>query len=387
MSRPNVFAYYFPDYHVDARNEAWFGDGWTEWDLVRAARPRFDGHYQPRVPVLGYTDEADPAVMSQQVAAASAHGIDGFIFDFYWYEDGPYLQRALDDGFLHAEIPDGFEFSIMWANHDLLDIFPRRSIAERPRTLESGDIDRPAFERMARHIVENYFARPEYTRIDDRPRFSIYEVGAFISGLGGVEEAHDALAWFDELARRHGHGGVHVDAVVWGFSVLPQEVPMESPESLLATLGFASASSYVWIHHIDSSAQEFPRATNWTEVGEEAFATYQDYHDRLPVPFHPNVTAGWDASPRVARDAPFEAHTDAPYPPAWDTSLEEFESGLRLAEDFVRRNPADYREVTINAWNEWTEGSYLLPDERDGNGKLEAILRVFGPRQGARPAR
>lgn len=378
MSRPHVLAYYFPDYHRDARNEAWFGEGWTEWRLVREATARFEGHGQPRRPTLGYTDEADPVVMAEQIRLAVEHGIDGFVFDYYWYDDGPYLQRALDEGFLDAHNPHGFEFSLMWANHDLLDIFPRRDLAEVPRTLRSGRLDRAAFERMAHHVVDAYFAREEYTRIGGKSRFSIYEVGAFVQGLGGVKAAAEALRWFDALARSHGHAGIHFDAVVWGFSVLPQEIPIEEPESLLTALGFDSASSYVWIHHIDSLAQDFPRATNWREVGEQAFAAYRDYESRLPVPFHPNVTVGWDASPRVSADTAF-TQEHLPYPPAWNASAEDFEAGLRLAADFVAHAPQEYREVTINAWNEWTEGSYLLPDDRDGLSRLEAVRRVFGP--------
>ena len=33
--------------------------------------------------------------------------------------------------------------------------------------------------------------------------------------------------------------------------------------------------------------------------------------------------------------------------------------------------------VTINSWNEWTETSYLEPDDLYGYGYLEAIRRVF----------
>ena len=63
----HIACYYFPNYHADARNARKHGAGWNEWALMRAARPRFPGHAQPKVPLWGYEDEADPAVFARKI--------------------------------------------------------------------------------------------------------------------------------------------------------------------------------------------------------------------------------------------------------------------------------------------------------------------------------
>ena len=87
--RPQVAVYYFPNYHPgDPRNTEMKGETWSEWELVKAARPRFPGHAQPKVPLWGYGDESDPAVMARKIDAAADHGVDAFIFDWYYYDMG-----------------------------------------------------------------------------------------------------------------------------------------------------------------------------------------------------------------------------------------------------------------------------------------------------------
>ncbi|HSW46901.1 MAG TPA: glycoside hydrolase family 99-like domain-containing protein [Phycisphaerae bacterium] len=103
--------YYFPNYHVDPRNEAWHGKGWTEWELVKQAGPRFEGHQQPKVPAWGYTDEADPKQMAQKIDAAANAGIDVFIFDWYYYNDGLFLERGLERGFMPAANASRMKFA------------------------------------------------------------------------------------------------------------------------------------------------------------------------------------------------------------------------------------------------------------------------------------
>lgn len=138
-----IAAYYFPNYHPDQRNERLYGPDWTEWDLVKRAEARFDGHTQPKVPLWGYEDESDPKVMEKKIASAADHGIDCFIFDWYYYDDGPFLERALEQGFMEADNNGRMKFAVMWANHNWNDIFPAKLsqiLAARGKAPGIGDL-------------------------------------------------------------------------------------------------------------------------------------------------------------------------------------------------------------------------------------------------------
>ena len=137
--RPEILAYYFPNWHVDPRNEIWHGKGWTEWNVAKYATPRFPGHHQPKIPLWGYEDEADPAVMAKKIDAAADHGIDGFIFDWYYYDDAPYRQRCLEEGFMRAANLGRTKFAVMWCNHDAIQAHPGCVAGPRP-VLASGAV-------------------------------------------------------------------------------------------------------------------------------------------------------------------------------------------------------------------------------------------------------
>ena len=216
-----IASYYFPNYHPDARNAQTRGAGWTEWELVKAARPRFDGHKQPNLPLWGFVDESDPAVMAKKIDAAADHGVDSFIFDWYWYDDGPFLQRGLEAGFMKAENNTRMRFGLMWANHDWIDIHPATT-AKKPDLLYPGVIRPETFEKMTDYIIENYFAHPAYWCIDGKPYFSIYELHTFIKSFGSSEGARAALTRFREKTVAAGFPGLHLNAVAFGVRIPPQ---------------------------------------------------------------------------------------------------------------------------------------------------------------------
>ncbi len=214
-----VAAYYFANYHQDERNIQAHGPGWTEWNLVKAAGPRFPGHRQPRIPLWGYEDESDPRVFEKKIAAASARGIDAFIFDWYWYKDGPFLESALTEGYLKSSNCKDLKFAVMWANHDWFDIQPAKMVGA-PSLQFAGAIAAEPFRAMVDRLLR-LFQHPSYLLVDGCPYFSIYELYRFIQGLGGVQQAALALEQMRGKARALGFPDIHINAVTWGVKLLP----------------------------------------------------------------------------------------------------------------------------------------------------------------------
>ncbi|MCE9590850.1 MAG: glycoside hydrolase family 99-like domain-containing protein [Planctomycetes bacterium] len=377
MPKPyTVAAYYFPNYHVDPRNEKVHGTGWTEWELVKRAEPRFPGHRQPRVPAWGYEDESDPAAMAKKINAAADHGVDAFIFDWYYYNDGPFIERPLDKTFLNAPNVSRLKFALMWANHDWIDIHPAKARTAAP-LLYPGAVTSETFDRITDLVIDRYFKHPSYWKIDGKPYFSVYELFRLVQGFGGIGGTRAALDRFRAKAVAAGLPGVHMNAVLWGTSLLPGETGVKNPRELLDKLGFDSIGSYVWVHHV---ATPFPTA-DYGAIAEQSIAHWHKTISEHHLPYHPNVTVGWDASPRTVQSDRFE-NLGYPFMGIYEKNTPEaFRKALAAAKQFLDQNVKQGPKVcSINAWNEWTEGSYLEPDTTHGMAYLEAIRDVFGPK-------
>jgi Glycosyltransferase WbsX len=366
-----VGVYYFPNYHLDKRNENYFGKGWSEWKLVKEARPKFMGHQQPKVPLWGYTDEADPKQMAQKIEAASAHGIDAFIFDWYYYDDGPFLQRGVEEGFMKAKNNDRLKFSLMWANHDYTDIFPHTSGIKR-KMMYPGKISPQTWDKMTDYIIAKYFKHHSYWLIDGAPYFSIYDLGMFIKGFGTAEAAAKGLEDFRNKTKAAGFSDLHLNAVVKG--VLPGKQG-EDQAALIGKLAFNSCTSYVWYHH--GGLTNFP-ATPYDSVKNTYFKYAEKAATQFGIPYYPNVSMGWDPSPRTSQNSEF-TNSGYPHTPiiAGNTP-EAFKTALIQAREFMDIHLKQNKILTVNAWNEWTEGSYLEPDTVHKMGYLNAVKEVFG---------
>lgn len=370
-----IAAYYFPNFHPSARNAASHGANWTEWSLVRTAQPRYPAHAQPKVPLWGYDSDLSPTVFTKKIAAAKDACVSAFIFDWYWYDDGPFLQDALEEGYLKASNTDDVQFAVMWANHDWFDIHPAK-LGAPPFLQYPGKVTPETFDKLTTHVVEKYFSQSCYLKIDGCPYFSIYELYRFVSGMGGSARAAEELQKFRNKVKDAGFPDLHLNAVTWGVQLLPGEGEAPDLPSLLARLGVDSTTSYVWIHHAELST--FP-VTQYDELATK-YETYRaTAAEELGKPYFPNVTVGWDASPRACQSDVF-THATYPFMPVVQGNTpERFGEALRSAKKFMDADETSSTKLlTVNSWNEWTEGSYLEPDTENGFAYLDQIREVFG---------
>lgn len=369
-----VASYYFPNYHPgDPRNDAMKGKGWCEWELVKAAQPRFPGHHQPKVPLWGYVDESDPAVMARKIAAAADHGINAFIFDWYYYNDGPFIDRCLDLGYLKAPNNNRVKFSLMWANHDWIELHPYKKGTPR-KMLFPGTVTPENFEKICDHVIKDYFLHPSYWRIEGRPYFSFYDLSKLVANFGTVAATRVALDKFRAKAQAAGLPGLHLNAVAWGRPILPGEKAPTDLVGLIKALGFDSTTSYVWIHHVPLDRH----VADYNHVRDAYFKYWDHVATLYGAPYFPNVTMGWDPSPRCDQRDKFD---NSGYPftnTIGNNTPENFRTALELTKQRLLAQKNGPRILNINCWNEWTEGSYLEPDNVHGMMYLDAVRAVFG---------
>lgn len=369
-----IGAYYFPNFHVDPSNEETHGRGWTEWELLKRGEPKFPGHYQPKVPLWGYEDESDPRVFATKIDAAADHGLTYFIFDWYWYRAKPFLNRTLEKGFLGAPNNRRLKFCLMWANHDWINLFPAR-LHMPPQLQYEGAVDSEQFELLSDYAVNNYFSHPSYWMVNGSPYFSIYELFRLVKGLGGVEATAKALNRFRQKTKAAGFRDLHLNAVVWGVKLLPENGDISDPAELLSRLQFDSTTSYTWIHH--ATLSDFP-TTTYADVAKQAEEYWTKIANESKVPYYPNVSMGWDSSPRTCQSDIY-TRSEYPFMPViTGNTPDAFRQSLIHVKQFLKAHPSSANVFNINAWNEWTEGSYLEPDNLNGYEYLKAVKAVFG---------
>ncbi|MBR4959837.1 MAG: glycoside hydrolase family 99-like domain-containing protein [Clostridia bacterium] len=216
MKKYDIAAYVWPSYTgKEPRTLQFWEQGMGEWQTVLSATPKVEGQILPRKPLWGAVDEADPKVMEFQIQEALRHGVNVFIYDWYWYDRRPFLEQCLNEGFLGAPNNEDMQFYLMWANHDVGYTWDKR-ISGADGTIFLGSQNREEFEIICHRLIEKYFIKPNYYKINGCPVFMIYEVMNLMKGLGGVDKTRAAIEWFRDQVKMAGFPDLHLQLTIWG---------------------------------------------------------------------------------------------------------------------------------------------------------------------------
>jgi len=372
MSDIKTYAWYFPNWHPTALNDKWHGTGWTEWQCVKYATPRFEGHLQPKKPLWGYEDESDPKVFAKKIDTLNKYGVDGFIFDYYWFkEEGPYRRDCIDKGFLGAENCKSCEFAVMWCNHDPIYVHPAAYMHQNCE-LASGDIDEAFMDEVTDYCIENYFGRENYIKIDGKVLFGIWNFTKFSDNFGGLENAGKIIRKFREKAAKKGFE-IHLTTerhLFPGYQTKDKALTQKA----IKELTIDSIFTYGW---------SMPECKNWPIV---EYSDYRDFsinmiekdNEFFDIPYNVCVSTGWDSSPRTTQSEIYEEAAGWPYCPITvNNTPEEIEKSFTEMKKFLDSDRHKGKFFTLSTWNEWTEGNFFEPDELYGYGYLEAFKKVI----------
>ncbi len=361
-----VCAYIWPSCHDDSLAHRWlWEDGTGEWEVIKKGNPRFSGHYQPRQPLWGYEMDDDPDVVEKWIRTALKYGINTFIYDWYWYstEDGysgPYLESALDDGFLKAPSHNKMNFYIMWANHDVVyNYWNYHKWGDNGNLLFCPDVDWDSMKKITARIISQYFTRPEYVKIDGCPVLGIFSVGNLIRSFGSLEGAAKAVAYMREEVVKAGFPGLHLQQIQGGGSLMSEETVL-GMQKIIEALGIDSEALY--------NMGGFD--PDYLVHGKNGIDIRRQMDEVFDIPVFPCVSIGWDDTPRF----PGKGEGDVTQ---FNNTPQAFATFLSKAKKYMEDHTDQPRFMMINAWNEWVEGSYLLPDMKNGYGYLEAVRDVL----------
>jgi lipopolysaccharide biosynthesis protein len=358
-SKIRSIAFYLPQFHPIPENDAWWGEGFTEWRNVMRATPRFRGHYQPHLPgELGFYDLREPATRTRQADLGRGYGVDGFCYYHYWFHGRRLLERPFEEVLSSGE-PD-FPFCLCWANENWTRVWdggPHEMLM--PQTYsQQDDLD---------HIraLAPAFADPRCLRVEGRPLFLVYQASHLPDPRRTTEtwrqEAIRLGIGEPYLCRVEGHGPDRGDPIPLGFDAA---VEFQPDVNIFPPVLHRSPVGRAWRKVLDpNSGVRWNAIFDYDALVSRALAKKKSQYKRFPC-----VMPNWDNTARRERGARiFRGSTPSKYG-----------NWLRQVVDGFEPYSATENLVFVNAWNEWAEGNHLEPDARWGRAYLEAHAEALG---------
>ncbi len=365
-----IIAFYLPQFHDIPENDQWWGKGFTEWVNVKNAKPVYEGHEQPRVPLnKKYYNLLDDEVKVWQANLAKSYGIYGFCYYHYWFNGKLLLEKPMEQMLKNPKVD--IPFCICWANEP----WTRAWVGEKKVLITQEYGEKREWIEHFNYLLP-FFKDNRYIKNDNKPFVVIYRPEI-------IECLNEMLECWTRLARENGFQGIdfayqniafdlekNKDDHMFNYNIEFQ------PHYAFYDLNENKHKVVRGLKRKLSNFLEKKFGFNLKFVGDGKLVENRvDYDlawravlDRKPDSEKniPGAFVGWDNTPRHGKKGRVYVG-DTP---------EKFQKYLTVQ---IKRTREIYHKdmMFMYAWNEWAEGGYLEPDERYGYRNLEAIKNAL----------
>ena len=373
MNKPKLIAIYFPQFHQTPENDKWWGEGFTDWNLVKEATPLFEEHYQPRIPLDGYYNPCKAEVLRKQAATARKYGIEGFMFYHYWFDGKQMLHKPMETFLLNKDID--INFCISWAN----GTWTRQWLGINEILIEQKHIPKKELWKQHFDYLLQFFKDSRYIRIDNKPLFSIYCPDI-------VKNTKEMFTYWNDLAKENGFEGIHFMAIknfdfpnpsfLKSYDSLMKFQPREANTSNKNPNRQKSSSSKIFrllpekIRFMLGDLKR--RICNYTRIDGKKIWDYilvnsnvNDYPQFEQLKIFESAYFSWDNTARYRKRATIFSE------------LSKIDKKKYFSELYNKCKQNGDEFIFFNAWNEWSESAYIEPDDKYGYENLEIIKSVL----------
>ncbi|HEM4858589.1 TPA: glycoside hydrolase family 99-like domain-containing protein [Streptococcus suis] len=366
-------AFYLPQFHAIPENDEWWGEGFTEWTNMKAATPLFDGHLQPRIPLdNNYYNLLDEKTMEWQVELAKKYGLYGFCFYHYWFNGHMLLEKPMEMMLNNPNI--NFPYMICWANEPWTNAWKADG---NEKTLIAQHYGREKEWKQHFEYLLQFFKDKNYIVENNKPMLLIYRPEI-------IECLNEMLDYWNELAIEAGFSGIDFAYQQVSYYLLDNKDESRFKYRVEYQPGYArydvqkqsaGLSQYLLpiktkirniVYGFDKKAK-----TNLSSKLTRQKLSFEDYDELCQSIINRKAddeksVAGmfvdWDNTPRRGDRGRV----------CLGSTPEKFQHYMIEQIKNVNENYQNDM-LFIFAWNEWAEGGYLEPDEKNKYGYLEAL--------------
>lgn len=347
-------AMYLPQFYQTPENDLWWGEGFTDWIATKKAQKYEDEQNQPRVPLNNnYYCLLDKDVMEWQAKLASKYDIYGFAFYHYWFKDGRQVLEKPAENLLNWK-DINIKYCFSWANQTWARSWSKLALCNTWSDLEEqngkqnedgilllqeyGDVNswKQHFE-----YLKPFFKDDRYIKKDNKPVFLIHFPQCFME-LGEMAE------YWNMWAKEAGFEGIYF------IVVNPEKYDIRCDARAIIEPTYS---------HMYLQSQRMDKLASYS---------YEDTWERIiSQEMDKNITTylggfiDYDNTPRRGEAGVYYR----------GVTPEKFEKYFSQLVDKCRSVGSEF--IFLNAWNEWGEGMYLEPDEKNGYGFLQAVKNVM----------